>query len=130
MTRVTGIGGIFLKAQDPQALAQWYRRVLGLATEDWNGVQFSWTEQATGDPTGYTVWSLFPRDTTYFSPGTASCMINYRVDDLDGMLASLRAAGATVDDRIDESEYGRFGWAMDPEGNRFELWEPPVKAEQ
>lgn len=74
---------------------------------------------------GTTVWSIFPSDTTYFDPSTAPFMVNYRVEDLDGVLAALRAEGCTVDDRVDSSEFGRFGWVLDPEGNRLELWEPP-----
>jgi predicted enzyme related to lactoylglutathione lyase len=71
-----------------------------------------------------TVWSAFEADTGYFGPGSSGLMVNYRVDDLDAMLAQLRAAGAEVLDRVEEYEYGRFGWAVDPEGNRFELWQP------
>jgi predicted enzyme related to lactoylglutathione lyase len=71
------------------------------------------------------VWSIFPVDTRHFDPSTAPFMINYRVDDLDEVLAALRSEGCEVDDRAESSEYGRFGWVMDPEGNRLELWEPP-----
>ena len=76
-----------------------------------------------------TVWSLFPEDTSYFDPSTAGFMLNYRVRDLEAMLAQLRTAGATVEDRIEDYDYGRFGWAMDPEGNRFELWQPPEQSQ-
>ncbi|MGH7538404.1 MAG: VOC family protein [Gemmatimonadales bacterium] len=125
MTRVTGIGGIFFKARDPKALGAWYESHLGVPLEEWGGTQFHWRRQDAPERTGYTVWSLFKQDSTYFDPGTKPFMVNYIVDDLDAMRAKLRAEGVVVDDRIDESEYGRFGWAMDPEGNRFELWEPP-----
>lgn len=80
---------------------------------------------AAGTPL-VTVWSAFPADTEYFGPGSTGWMVNYRVADLDGMLAQLRAAGVRVADAVQESEYGRFGWGTDPEGTRFELWEPPA----
>lgn len=120
MERVLGIGGIFFKARDPLALASWYREHLGVPIGDGQ------TYAAFADPAGgQVVWSTFPSDTSYFGPGPAPFMVNYRVRDLDAMLAQLRAAGAQVEDRIEEYDYGRFGWAHDPEGNRFELWEPP-----
>jgi predicted enzyme related to lactoylglutathione lyase len=110
--RVRGIGGVFIRARDPDALRAWYAENLGV--EDMFAAE-------SGD---LTVWSVFPADTDYFGPSQQQSMLNYRVRDLDAMLAQLRAAGAVVDDRVEEYEYGRFGWAMDPEGNRFELWEP------
>jgi predicted enzyme related to lactoylglutathione lyase len=119
MAHVTGIGGVFFKARDPQALKRWYIEHLGFPVEDDGTVMFHW-----GSEQGLTVWETFDLGTDYFQPSTAPLMINYRVDDLDGLLAQLRAAGVTVDDRIDEEPYGRFGWAMDPEGNRLELWQP------
>ena len=123
MERVTGIGGIFLKARDPKGLAAWYRAHLGVPIDE--GQAYG-TFTADTDPASpeQTVWSVFPEDTTYFEPSTAPFMVNYRVADLDAMLAQLRAAGATVEDRVEDYAYGRFGWAMDPEGNRFELWQP------
>jgi predicted enzyme related to lactoylglutathione lyase len=120
MERVVGIGGIFFKARDPKMLAAWYRENLGVPLEA-DATYGSFKSLAPGE---VTVWSTFSDDTTYFGPGPTSCMINYRVTDLDAMLAQLRAAGAMVDDRVDDYAYGRFGWATDPEGNRFELWEP------
>lgn len=125
MERVTGIGGIFFKSKDPKALNAWYRDHLGIEPSPDGSVVFEWRAKDEPDRVGYTVWSPFRHDTTYFDPGTATFMVNYRVADLDAILAQLRAAGVTVDDRIEDSEYGRFGWAMDPEGNRFELWQPP-----
>lgn len=120
MERISGIGGVFFKARDPEALAAWYRDNLGIPVED---AQTYATLESAG-PGEQTVWSAFPRDTDYFGPGSSPLMVNYRVRDLDAMLAQLRAAGADVDDHIEEFEYGRFGWASDPDGNRFELWEP------
>jgi predicted enzyme related to lactoylglutathione lyase len=118
--RVTGIGGVFFRAKDPEALGRWYADNLGIAIEDYGGSTFRWEEKGT------TVWSPFPADTDYFGSGGQQGMVNFRVSDLDAMLEQLRTAGAEVDDRIEEHEYGRFGWAVDPEGNRFELWQPPA----
>lgn len=124
MERVRGIGGIFFKARDPKALARWYAEHLGVPVEDWGGARFVWRDHdARGDAS--TVWSPFAADTGYFAPSTAPFMINFRVDDLDAMLAQLRAAGAQVDPKVEDSEYGRFGWAFDPDGNKIELWQPP-----
>ena len=122
MERVLGVGGIFFKARDPQALAAWYREHLGLPLEAGQ----TYGTFKSGGPAEPTVWSTFPADTTYFGAGPAPFMLNYRVRNLDAMLAQLRAAGARAEDRIEEYDYGRFGWATDPEGNRFELWEPPA----
>jgi catechol 2,3-dioxygenase-like lactoylglutathione lyase family enzyme len=125
VTRVTGIGGIFLKARDPDALRGWYRDHLGVDVQSWGGATFRWHDPATPDPEGVTVWSVFPSTSGYFDPSTAPFMVNYRVANLPAALDALRAEGCTVDDRMEESEYGKFGWVMDPEGNRVELWEPP-----
>lgn len=120
MEKVLGIGGVFLKARDPKALADWYREHLGILVESGQtyGVM---TSAGAGE---MTVWSTFPADTAYFGPGPATFMVNYRVKNLDVMLAQLRAAGAKVEEKVEDHDYGRFGWASDPEGNRFELWEP------
>ena len=125
MKRVTGIGGIFFKAKDPMALAEWYRKHLGLEVEEWGGVAFRWRSEENPTGTGSTVWSSFKKDTTYFAPSSASFMVNYRVQDLHAVLAALRAEGCAVDDKVEESEYGKFGWVLDPEGNKLELWQPP-----
>ncbi|MCE9579446.1 MAG: VOC family protein [Deltaproteobacteria bacterium] len=124
MERVRGIGGIFFKAQDPAALGRWYRDHLGVELERWGGAKFKWRDH-DGNGDGLTVWSPFAADTTYFAPSTASFMINFRVDDLDAMLAQLRAAGAAVEDKVVDDATGKFGYVMDPEGNRVELWQPP-----
>ncbi len=125
--RVVGIGGIFFKAADPERLRAWYREHLGLEITEWGGVVFETQSQSSAGRPAMMVWSIFPADTTYLDPSSASFMINYRVDDLDAVLSALRAEGCTVDERVDSSELGRFGWVMDPEGNRLELWEPPLK---
>ncbi len=126
MRRVTGIGGVFFKARDPKALAEWYRVHLGLAVEPWGGSALRWADDPQVDG-GTTVWSPFAADTGYFAPSSASFMVNYRVDDLHALLAQLRADGCQVDEKVDESEYGKFGWVVDPDGNKLELWEPPPK---
>jgi predicted enzyme related to lactoylglutathione lyase len=128
MKCVTGIGGVFFKAEDPEKLGEWYRKHLGLDVEDYGGVTFREGEaSAESSPKrqAYTVWSPFAADTDYFAPSEKPFMINFRVTDLDALLTQLRSEGVTVDVRTEKSEFGYFGWAMDPEGNRFELWEPP-----
>lgn len=122
MARVTGLGGIFFKARDPAALGAWYAKHLGLDVDEWGGVRF----EEDASRAGYTLWSPFAADTSYFAPSTQPYMVNFRVDDLDALLAQLRADGVTVDERVEESEFGRFGWIMDPEGTRVELWQPPA----
>ena len=119
MEQVLGIGGVFFKARDPKALAAWYREHLGMPVEP-EQTYGAFASIAAGEQT---VWSAFPVDTSYFGSGPAPFMVNYRVRDLDAMLAQLRAAGAGR--RPSRGlDFGRFGWAADPEGNRFELWEP------
>jgi predicted enzyme related to lactoylglutathione lyase len=122
MAKVIGMGGVFFKSRDPAALSAWYAEHLGLNPENWGGVKFE--EDATRP--GCTVWAPFAADTDYFGPGTQPYMINFRVDDLEALLAQLRAAGVTVDERSENSELGRFGWIIDPEGTRIELWQPPA----
>jgi len=125
MESVTGIGGIFLKAKDPKALTEWYRSRLGVPADDYGNVIFQWREIEGKE--GMTVWSAKKDDTKHFEPSRAPFMINYRVRDLAAMLEQLRRAGADVDPKVEESEFGKFGWVMDPEGNRIELWEPPAE---
>jgi predicted enzyme related to lactoylglutathione lyase len=124
--RVTGIGGVFFKAKDPKALGEWYRRHLGIAVED-SVVLFAWRGGKDGRSKGHTVWSIFPAETKYFGEDGPAFMINYRVKDLNRVLAELRDDGVDVARETEESEYGRFGWVTDPEGNRIELWEPPKR---
>ena len=121
---VTGIGGIFFKAKDPRALAAWYQKHLGLAVEYDTMVTLEWRELHAPGTIGRTVWSVFPEDTKYLDPGKASWMINYRVAGLNELLESLRQAGVTVFDTIEDYDYGRFAWCLDAEGNKIELWEP------
>ncbi|QNA90826.1 VOC family protein [Massilia sp. Dwa41.01b] len=119
MKRVTGIGGIFFHAQDPAALRAWYARHLGIEVLAWGGA-------ALPPSAGHTIWSINAAEDGGFAPGRASFMINYRVDDLDALLAALRSEGCQVLDETSDSEYGKFGWVIDPEGNKVELWEPPA----
>jgi predicted enzyme related to lactoylglutathione lyase len=123
MAKVTGLGGFFFKSRDPKALAEWYGKHLGLPISDFGGAMFGEDEKRPG----FTLWSPFKDDTDYFKPSSRDFMINFRVDDLDAMLQQLRAAGAQVDEKIQDYEYGRFGWFMDPEGNRVELWQPAAE---
>lgn len=121
--RVTGIGGVFFRSRDPEKLRSWYAKHLGFEIDaSYGGASFPWTEG------GSTVWCPFSEDTTYFGPADQRWMVNYRVRDLDAMLAQLRDSGVDVAEEVEESEFGRFGWAYDPEGHRFELWEPPAGA--
>ncbi len=122
-SRVTGIGGIFLKAKDPATLRAWYKQHLGIDVQAWGGAKFRWVD-GSGHPTaGSTAW--FVGDGKNFAPSTSSFMVNYRVSDLHALLAALRAEGCDVMEKTEESEYGKFGWVMDPEGNKVELWQPP-----
>lgn len=122
MQRVLGIGGVFFRSKgDRAALLDWYETHLGIEHEAWGGRVF---EHADAPGSGLT-WSIFDKDTEYFGEGNAF-MVNYKVADLDAMLAQLRAAGVRVDDHVERSEYGQFGWCFDPEGNRIELWQPPA----
>ena len=126
MKRVTGIGGIFFKAKDAPALRAWYKNHLGIDVQVWGGASFDWAD-SDGKPTGgSTNWCVSAGDSDQFAPSTASFMVNYRVEDLHALVAALKAEGCTVLDNIDESEYGKFAWVIDPEGNKVELWQPPV----
>ena len=128
MQRVVGIGGIFFKANDPEKLGAWYRTHLGIDVQEWGGANFEEGASSGGEPKrqSFIVWSPFEAASTYFAPSEKPFMINYRVNDLAAVLAQLRAEGVAVDERTEESEFGKFGWLMDPEGNRVELWEPPL----
>ena len=127
MRRVTGIGGIFFSAKDPKALCAWYQKHLGIDVQNWGGTAFSWAD-ADGKPTkGTTIWSIAAADGKHFAPSASTFMVNYRVEDLAGLLKALREEGCKVLEKTDDSEYGKFGWVMDPEGNKVELWQPPTE---
>ncbi len=117
---MTGIGGVFFRSRDPDALVAWYVEHLGLEPGDDKSVMF---RAGPDHGSTATLWAPFREDTDYFG-GPAQWMVNFRVSDLDAMLDQLRAAGVAVEDETEETEYGRFGWARDPEANRIELWEP------
>jgi catechol 2,3-dioxygenase-like lactoylglutathione lyase family enzyme len=125
MKRVTGIGGIFIKSADPQRMRDWYKKHLGIQIDDWGGTSFEWTNAENPKGIGSTVWSIFEASSAYFDPSKATFMVNYRVDKLAPLLEALRAEGCNVADKSDDSEYGKFGWVFDPDGNKIELWEPP-----
>jgi predicted enzyme related to lactoylglutathione lyase len=123
MARVTGIGGVFLRSRDPKTLAKWYAENLGVHLSDFNGAAFQWSDEVPAG-TGMTAWSAFPMDTQYFGEGQQAAMINYRVDDMDALLAALSAAGVWIDPKREDQSYGRFAWIKDCDGNRLELWQP------
>lgn len=124
MAKVTGIGGVFFKStNDHAALAAWYQKNLGIALEDWGGAILKWPDDHAEDK-GLTVWNVAKRETEWFAPSRASFMINYRVDDMAGMLDQLRANGVEIIQGPDREDNGVFAWVMDPDGNKVELWEP------
>jgi predicted enzyme related to lactoylglutathione lyase len=126
MKRVTGIGGVFLKSRDPKALAAWYRNHLGIDVQEWGGAVLPWKSAENPDGSGSTTCSLFAEDTRYFAPSNANFMVNHRVENVRALIAVLRAEGVQVVGEVEETEHGSFGWIMDPEGNKLELWEPPA----
>lgn len=123
--RVTGIGGVFFKTKDPNAVKDWYNKHLGLNTDQW-GCTFWWKDKEGNDCS--TQWSPFKEDTTHFKPSKKDFMMNFRVENLDELLETLKAEGVQVLDKTDSSEEGKFGWIVDLEGNKIELWEPNDKA--
>jgi predicted enzyme related to lactoylglutathione lyase len=126
MKRVTGIGGIFFKAKDAPALQAWYKRHLGIDVQEWGGATFTWTNGEGKPVAGTTIWSIGSSQGDHFAPSEATFMVNYRVDDLHALVKALREEGCNVLEKIDESEYGKFAWVIDPEGNEVELWQPPA----
>lgn len=127
MARVTGIGGVFFKSTgDHQALAAWYQRFLGLTFEEWGGAILKWPDDKAGDG-GLTVWHTAAKDSQWFSPSSSPFMINYRVDNLDEMLANMRAGGVQVVGEPQTDFNGTFAWVMDPDGNKVELWQPKAE---
>lgn len=119
--RITGIGGIFFKAEDPKKLMDWYGKHLGFEVSDY-GSSFHWMDM--DHVPAQTAWNPFKKDTTYFSPSEKPYMFNYRVENLEELLKVLKEEGVTIVGEMQEYPYGKFGWIMDPEGNKIELWEP------
>jgi len=127
MAKVTGIGGVFFKAKsDPRELAAWYARHLGLPLQPWGGALLKWSVDPAPDG-GITVWHVADNGTEWFSPSPASFMINYRVDELEPLLAQLRTNGVSILKGPESDENGRFAWILDPDGNKVELWEPTAR---
>ncbi|WP_420155225.1 VOC family protein [Siphonobacter sp.] len=123
MKRVTGFGGIFFKTKDPQATRTWYNQHLGFNTDEY-GASFEWRDSQDPTQEGVTTWSPFPEHTSYFDPSPKEFMLNFRVANLEELLVLLRQEGVEVIGEMQVYEYGKFGWILDPEGNKIELWEP------
>jgi predicted enzyme related to lactoylglutathione lyase len=124
MKRVTGIGGIFFRAHDAPALRAWYKRHLGIDVQDWGGTIFTWTD-GEGEPyAGSTIWSVSSVLADHFAPSASTFMVNYRVENLAALVKVLREEGCNVLDDVQDSDFGKFAWVMDPEGNKVELWQP------
>jgi predicted enzyme related to lactoylglutathione lyase len=121
--RVTGLGGVFFKCKDPAKMAEWYGKHLGIESE-MDAVVFKWRDPDAPDKFCHTVWGPLPDKTKYFDPSKKPFMFNYRVENLRGLLDLLRQEGVEIVGEVEEYEYGKFGWIMDPEGNKIELWEP------
>ena|SRR2546425_7795023 len=126
MKRVTGLGGVFFKTRNPEHIKRWYREHLGIKSDQYGAI-FRWLDPRSPKTKGYTVWAPFPWKTKSFLPGKGSFMINFRVKNLKALLAALRKERVRIVGKFDECEYGKFGWIMDPEGNKVELWEPPAQ---
>jgi predicted enzyme related to lactoylglutathione lyase len=123
MKKVTGIGGIFFKCNDPNKMKEWYQKHLGLNTNQY-GVVFEWYQGEDNTKKGFTNWSPFNATTNYFAPSTKDFMINYRVDNLEALVEELKKNGVTILDVIETYDYGKFVHILDAEGNKVELWEP------
>jgi predicted enzyme related to lactoylglutathione lyase len=123
MKKVTGIGGIFFKCQDPTKIKSWYQQHLGLNITDY-GVQFEWNQEGDTSKKGSTTWAPFSAKSDYFAPSNKEFMINYRVDNLVALVEELKKEGVPLLDEIAVYDYGKFIHLMDPEGNKIELWEP------
>jgi len=125
MKRVTGIGGFFFKAKNPKKLAAWYKEHLGVPIDDsFGGYAFDWNNQKNRPDNGYTIWSPFKQDTEYIEPSKKDFMFNFIVDDLEALLEVLDEEGVEQSGNLENTEFGKFAWVLDPEGNKVELWEP------
>lgn len=128
MKKVTGIGGVFFKCDDPKGMKDWYAKNLGLPATDY-GATFDWRQDDDPSKKGSTTWSTFPQDTKYFNPSTKPFMINYRVENIVALLEELKKENVTIIDEIADYDYGKFVHVLDPEGNVIELWEPKDETE-
>lgn len=126
MKRVTGLGGIFFKSKSPKDIMAWYQTHLGIEPDPWGGKAFEWREKENPESVGQTVFNPFKEDTTYFEPSTQPFMFNFRVHDLDALIAQLKSEGVQVVGDVQDTEYGKFGWIMDPDGRKIELWQAPA----
>lgn len=124
MKRVTGLGGVFFKVKDPQSMRSWYEKHLGIPHMSQYGGSFEWRGRENPNELGHTAWSVMDDKSDYYNPSESKFMINYRVADLEGLLKILKEEGVEVVGEIESYDYGKFGWAMDPEGNKIEFWEP------
>ena len=125
LEEVTGIGGVFFKVRDPKGMTAWYRTNLGIQSKG-GYTDFTWRDKDHPEEIGHTAWRIFPTNTTYFGESPSPLMINYRVANLDRMLEQLRRSDVRIE-KVEDYDYGRWAWIMDPEGNRIELWEPKKK---
>jgi predicted enzyme related to lactoylglutathione lyase len=125
MAKILGVGGVFFKSPDPAKLYAWYAQWLGLPVMTEGGVTFVAFEPASMPASGYTVWSAFDADTTYFAPSENPYMFNLVVDDIEEAMRQVQTGGAQQVGQIEATDFGKFGWFMDPDGNKVELWEPP-----
>jgi predicted enzyme related to lactoylglutathione lyase len=123
MKKVTGIGGIFFKCKDPEKLKAWYNTHLGIDAGKY-GANFEWRQEDDSAKKGSTAWNPFPETTKYFAPSEKEFMINYRVENLEELVAQLKKDGVTITDNIETYDYGKFVHILDEEGNKIELWEP------
>jgi len=125
MKKVTGIGGVFFKSKSPKDVMAWYRDHLGFDVSEWGGATFEWRDKDNPERVGQTLFTAFKEDTKKFEPATGSYMLNLHVADLPALLAQLRKDGVEIVGDMQDSEYGKFAWVMDPEGRKIELWQPP-----
>ena len=129
MSHVKGIGGVFFKSKDGAALRKWYQKHLDIQSDEY-GYLFKGRDYDNPDQETITVWGPFKKDSDYFDPSKREFMVNFRVSDLDGLLAKLEADGIKQVGKMEEYEYGRFAWIMDPDGTKIELWEPPPEGKK
>jgi predicted enzyme related to lactoylglutathione lyase len=124
MKRVTGLGGVFFKAKEPRTITTWYDKHLGFSFGDNNWNTFKWRERENPEQIGRTEFSVFPDTTDYYAPSHSPFMLNFRVENLEKLLEILRGEGVTIVGEMEVYDYGKFGWILDPEGNKIELWQP------